>query len=69
FEELLARLKYAAERKMFALVTGEVGAGKSTAIRALMARLNPTRYRVLYVSDSALTPRNFYWLTLHHVGR
>lgn len=68
FEELLARLKYAAERKMFVLVTGEVGAGKSTAIRALIAKLNPTRYRVLYDSDSALTPRNFYWLILHQLN-
>lgn len=67
FEELLARLKYTAERKKFALITGEVGSGKSTAVRVLSERLNTARYRVVYISDSALTPRNFYWGALHQL--
>ena len=32
-QETLGRLTYAAERQMFALVTGECGTGKTTTIR------------------------------------
>ena len=59
-EELISRLKYTVEKRFFSLITGEVGAGKSTALRRLDFMLNPNKYKVLYVSDSALTPRNFY---------
>lgn len=66
--ELTSRLLYAAHRKQFALITGEVGAGKSTTVRAVVAALPPARYVPLYLSDSQLTPRNFYWETLHQLG-
>jgi len=59
-EELISRLKYTVEKRFFSLITGEVGAGKSTALRRLSSMLNPNKYKVLYVSDSALTPRHFY---------
>ena len=42
--------------------------GKTTAIRKFTRGLDPNRYQVLYISDSALTPRNFYWETLHELG-
>lgn len=66
--ELASRLLYAAQRKHFALITGEVGAGKSTTVRAMVAELNPARFCPLYLSDSQLTPRNFYWEALHQLG-
>jgi type II secretory pathway predicted ATPase ExeA len=64
FEEMVSRLKYAAEKRFFILATGDVGSGKTTALRKLVALLNPNRYRVIYISESALTPRNFYWEAL-----
>jgi len=67
FEELVSRLKYAAEKRLFALATGDVGSGKTTALRQLVTLLNPNRYRVIYISDSALTPRNFYWEALRQL--
>jgi hypothetical protein len=36
FQELKSRLKYAIDNRLFAAVTGEVGIGKSTAIRAVV---------------------------------
>lgn len=67
-QELVERMVHVAERRKFALCTGEVGAGKSTAARAVSERLNPTRFTVLYITDSDLTPRNFYYEVLHQLG-
>lgn len=67
-QELVERMVHVAETCKFALCTGEVGAGKSTAARAVADRLNPTRYLILYISDSDLTPRNFYYEMLHQLG-
>jgi type II secretory pathway predicted ATPase ExeA len=60
FKELQARLTFMIQQRSFGLITGEVGAGKSTAIRALKDRLEDNQYVFLYLSDSALKPRDFY---------
>jgi len=52
--------RYEVQSRGFGLVTGEVGSGKSTAVRALAATLDAARNPVLYVSQSGLTPRNLY---------
>jgi len=59
-KELLARLTYTVSHRGFALVTGEIGSGKSTAVRALAAGLDPARHQLLYVAQSGLTPRHLY---------
>lgn len=60
FQELLARLQYMTQQRLFGLITGEIGAGKSTAVRALRDTLDPAHYRWLYLTDSSFTPRTFY---------
>lgn len=67
-EEILSRLAYVAERQWFAVVTGDCGTGKSTAIRGLRARLDHTQYQILYLADSHLTPRHFYNELLEQLG-
>ncbi|NLE58359.1 MAG: AAA family ATPase [Planctomycetes bacterium] len=59
-QELLARLVYMVRDRGFALITGEIGSGKSTAVRALAASLDPARHHLLYVAQSGLTPRHLY---------
>jgi general secretion pathway protein A len=66
--ELHGRLNYVARTRAFGVFTGDAGTGKTTAIRKFSQGLDANRYRVLYLSDSALTPRNFYWETLHELG-
>jgi type II secretory pathway predicted ATPase ExeA len=66
--EVGARLDYAARERRFLTLTGAVGAGKSTALRAFLARLPVTAYTPLYVTDSQLTPRNFYYEVLWQLG-
>ncbi|MFC5702311.1 AAA family ATPase [Cohnella faecalis] len=67
-EETLGRLEYAAERQWFAVVTGDCGTGKTTTIRRFTAVLDPAKYKVLYLSDSKLTPRHFYKGLLEQLG-
>ena len=64
FDELLSRLDYAARNRKFIVVTGGVGVGKTTAARAFVSALDKNSYRCIYIADSALTPRVFYWEVL-----
>jgi type II secretory pathway predicted ATPase ExeA len=59
-KETLGRLKYAAEHRLFAVLTGGAGTGKSSLLRLFRESLDRERFLVLYVSDSKLTPRWFY---------
>jgi general secretion pathway protein A len=67
-DEALGRLEFAAERKLFAIMTADVGCGKTTAIRKFASSLKPDKYTVLYLSDSKLTPRWFYKGLLDQLG-
>ncbi len=67
-DETLGRLEFAADRKLFAIVTADVGCGKTTAIRKFTSSLEPDKYTVLYLSDSKLTPRWFYKGLLDQLG-
>jgi len=55
--QVKARLQFLVDHHGTGLLTGEVGAGKSTAARAFIAGLNPNLYKILYLhwtSGSAL---------------
>ena len=58
--ELAARLQLMVDRRLFGVVTGDIGAGKSSAIRYLAAQLDPQRHPHCYLADSHLTPYDFY---------
>ncbi len=68
FHEALARLVYACEKRTLAVVTGEAGSGKSTLLRLLGHRLDANAYLYLYLADSNLTVRNFYFTALTAMG-
>lgn len=68
FVELLARLQYMVASRAFGLVTGEVGAGKTTAVRALYDQLDRVRHRFIYIADADLNPRAFYRDVLEQLG-
>jgi type II secretory pathway predicted ATPase ExeA len=68
WNEFAARLTYVVKNSCFGLFTGDTGTGKTTALRRMAAELDKNRFRLLYVYDSDLTPRNFYVETLHQLG-
>lgn len=67
-DEALGRLEYAAQRKLFAVLTGASGTGKTTALRRFKDTLDTSRFLVMYLADSKLTPRNFYKELLQQLG-
>jgi len=62
--ELQARLLFVAKGRKFCVVTGDVGVGKTTSVRKFVDSLDHNLFRHVYISDSALTPRVFYWEVL-----
>jgi len=68
FDELLCRLEYAARNRKFTVITGGVGVGKTTAARRFAASLDKNSFRCIYIADSALTPRVFYWEVLSQLS-
>src|SRR5450432_2336953 len=54
-KEALARLEYAVEEKELALLTGDIGSGKTTLSRALIDRIGESRPVVLLINPR-LTP-------------
>mgnify|MGYP003966518261 FL=1 len=66
--EILSRLEYAVSRQLFAIITADVGCGKSTTIRRFTNSMSDDKYEVLYLSDSKLTPRWFYKGLLDQLG-
>lgn len=59
-QELKARLTYLLRERGIGLVTGEVGSGKSTALRAFADGLDPNRYLVIYLANPALGMTGVY---------
>ena len=59
-EEIGTRLKAAVEGRASAVLTGEVGVGKTFVLRALERDINPARYRVTYIHNAGVSSRDFY---------
>ena len=51
--EAVARLAWAITSRSVAVLTGEVGAGKTVAVRAALAGADPVRYRPIYLPNPA----------------
>ncbi|AGL01145.1 ExeA family protein [Desulfoscipio gibsoniae] len=66
--ELLARLRHVIKTGSLAVITGQVGSGKSTAIRSVMQSLEASRYRYIYLASSQLSPAEFYKSLLYQVN-
>jgi len=56
----LARMEYFKQVKGLAVVYGQPGMGKTTALRALVQKLNPQLFTVIYRPLAALTVMEFY---------
>ncbi len=67
YEEALERLLFAVEEMELALLTGEVGSGKTLLTRALVDRIGD-RYEVGMILNPRLSPRQFLRTTAAELG-
>lgn len=58
--EAVARLGYCIAESSLGVLVGDVGAGKTVALRAAVAGLDPTRHHVVYISNPAFGTRGLY---------
>jgi len=59
-KEAVARIRYCVSEMAMGAITGDVGAGKSVALRAAVASLDRTRHTVVYVANPMFGTRGLY---------
>ena len=67
-EELKARLSFLVRERGIGVITGEIGSGKSTAVRAFVDSLDPTRTIVVYTANPLIGITGLYRDMLDQLG-
>ena len=58
--EAVARIQWCVDQRQTGVITGEVGAGKTVAVRAALARLEASRHQVIYIADPTVGMRGIH---------
>src|SRR5512132_4105726 len=66
--EAVARINFCVAEAAIGVVCGEVGAGKTVAVRAAVAALDPTRHHLIYVPNPAFGTRGLYVAIVSALG-
>src|SRR5712691_7489180 len=66
--EAIARISFCVVESALGVVTGDVGAGKTVAVRAAVAALDPTRHQVIYFANPAFGARGLYVTIVRALG-
>lgn len=66
--EAVARIGWCISERGLAVVTGEVGAGKTVAVRAALAGLDSSRHTVIYLGNPAVGGRGLYGCIVTALG-
>jgi type II secretory pathway predicted ATPase ExeA len=55
--EAVARISWCISERAIGVVTGEVGAGKTVSVRAVLASLDPSKHTVIYLPNPLIGVR------------
>ena len=55
--EAVARISWCVDQRAIGVITGEVGAGKTVAVRAATAALDPSRHVIIYLANPTIGVR------------
>jgi len=55
--QAVARIQWCVAQRQLGIITGEVGAGKTVAVRAGLAQLEASRHQVIYIADPTVGMR------------
>jgi type II secretory pathway predicted ATPase ExeA len=67
-QEAVARIRFTVAEALLGVLTGEVGVGKTVAVRAATAQLDATAHHVIYVANPAFGARGLYVTLAHAFG-
>ena len=66
--EAVARIRWCIAETALGVITGEVGAGKTVALRAALAELDASRHTVIYLPNPAIGSRGLYAAVVSGLG-
>ena len=66
--EAIARISFCIVESALGVVMGDVGAGKTVALRATVDGLDPTRHQVIYIANPAFGTRGLYVSVVRALG-
>jgi type II secretory pathway predicted ATPase ExeA len=66
--EAVARISFCVVESALGVVTGDVGAGKTVAVRAAVSTLDPSHHQVIYVANPAFGTRGLYVTIVRALG-
>jgi type II secretory pathway predicted ATPase ExeA len=66
--EAVARISWCVAEAAIGAVTGEVGSGKTIAVRAALADLDASRHTIIYFGNPAIGARGLYTSIVTHLG-
>ena len=64
----MARIAWCVEERALGVITGEVGAGKTVAVRAAVAALDTSRFSTLYFGNPSVGARGLYYAIVSGLG-
>ena len=67
-EEAVARMRFSITEASACVIVGEVGVGKTVAVRAAVSTLDPTAHQVIYVANPAFGTRGLYVTIVSALG-
>jgi type II secretory pathway predicted ATPase ExeA len=67
--EAVARITWTVNEHALAVITGEVGAGKTVAVRAALAGLDPVRHVVIYLGNPSVGARGIHFAIVTALGQ
>jgi type II secretory pathway predicted ATPase ExeA len=66
--EAVARITWCVTERRIGVITGEVGAGKTVAIRAALAALDPARHTIIYLPNPTIGVRGIHHQIVQALG-
>src|SRR6266705_4261019 len=67
-QEAVARIRFCIAESLLGVITGEVGVGKTVAVRAATSQLDPAAHHVIYISTPTFGPRGLYVTIVDALG-
>ena len=66
--EAVARITWCVAERGLGVITGEVGAGKTVAVRAALAALDPARHTMIYLGNPTIGARGIHHAIVAALG-